>query len=78
MCDDKIGVIGSKNLDYRSLCHHFECGVWLYNTKTIFDMKKDYLETLDVCMEITEEYCKNVPLLKRITRELLKFFAPLM
>ena len=41
-------------------------------------MKKDYLETLDVCMEITEEYCKNVPLLKRITRELLKFFAPLM
>ena len=29
--DDKYAIIGTINLDYRSLVHHFENGVWLYN-----------------------------------------------
>ena len=33
LCDDKIGTVGSINLDYRSLFLHFECGVFMYKTK---------------------------------------------
>ena len=34
LCDDKIGTVGSINLDYRSLFLHFECGVFMYKTKS--------------------------------------------
>ena len=33
--DDEYGVVGSINLDFRSLYLHYECGVWLYKTESI-------------------------------------------
>ena len=35
VCDDMTAMIGTINLDYRSLVHHFENGVWLYGTSTV-------------------------------------------
>ncbi|EET58317.1 phospholipase D domain protein [Marvinbryantia formatexigens DSM 14469] len=32
VCDDRFAVCGTINLDYRSLAHHYECGVWMYRT----------------------------------------------
>ena len=53
VCDDKFAICGTINLDYRSLVHHFECGVWMYGTETVTDMKTDFLRTLDVSQEIS-------------------------
>ena len=53
VCDDQVGVIGSINLDYRSLYHHFECGVWMANSSSLLSMKEDYLQTLTTCENIT-------------------------
>lgn len=78
VCDDTVGVIGTINLDYRSFCHHFECGVWLYHTSSILQIKKDFLETLEKSREVTIEYCKNIPLKNKLARIILKAFAPLM
>ena len=39
LADDKYAIIGTINLDYRSLVHHFENGVWLYNCDSIMDLK---------------------------------------
>lgn len=78
VCDDQVGVIGTINLDYRSLVHHFECGVWLYQTQTIQALKQDYDATLKECIEVTQEFCKNIPWYKRFIRELIRFLAPLM
>ncbi len=72
--DDKYGVIGTVNLDYRSLYLHFECGVWMYQTSSISQMKKDYFDTLEKCQQITLEDCKKRGLLSAI----LRVFAPLM
>ncbi len=76
--DDMYGVVGTINLDYRSLYLHFECGAWLYQTKSVLDVKEDYLKTLEKCQEITAEQCRSVPWFIRLCRAVLRVFAPLM
>lgn len=76
--DDHTATVGTVNLDFRSLYLHFECGTWLYQTKTVSDVKEDFLKTLERCQEITLEDCKNVKWYKRCLRGILRVFAPLM
>lgn len=76
--DDKIAVVGTINLDFRSLYLHFECATWMYNTSCISDVKADYFKTLEDCQEITYEDCCKVNIFVRIFRSLLRLFAPLM
>lgn len=76
--DDKYAVVGSINLDYRSLYLHFECGVWLYKTRSIYAVKDDFLRTLEVCRQITWADCRAVHWLTRLGRSILNIFAPLM
>lgn len=78
VCDDEIGICGTINMDYRSYYLHYECGVLLYNCKILKTMKEDFLQTLNVCVEITKEDCKNTFFLKKIIQAMLNFFAPLM
>ena len=51
---DKYAIIGTINLDYRSLVHHFENGVWLYDCKCIKDLKKDIDDTLEKSIEMSK------------------------
>ena len=44
VCDDKIAMVGTVNLDYRSLIHHYECAVLLVGTDTVFDIKNDFCD----------------------------------
>jgi len=76
--DDKLAATGTINLDYRSLYLHFENGVLLYGCKAIQDMKADYMETLEKCMEVTEDYKKMPPARIAIKRSILRLFAPLL
>ena len=76
--DDEVGVVGSINMDYRSLYLHFECGTWLYKTSTIFDIKEDFLKTQEICTPISLEDCRNVKLTTRLLRYILRLFAPLL
>ena len=75
--DDKVGMIGTINLDYRSLTHHFENGVWIYNDQTILDMKKDYLLTLEKSIFMIEKEIKN-GIVKKALRTIVRIFAPLL
>ncbi len=43
VADDIIATVGSINLDFRSLYLHFECGVYMYRTRAVMDVKKDAL-----------------------------------
>ena len=71
-------VVGSVNLDYRSLYLHFECAVYFYKNQVVEDVEKDFLRTLELCEEITLEGYKNYPLLRRLAGAGLRLFAPLM
>ncbi len=76
--DDRVAIVGTTNLDFRSLYLHFECGVVFYEAPVIADVKKDILDTLQVCTNITLEVAKQISLPKRILRSFLRLFAPMM
>ena len=74
-----MAALGSVNLDYRSFYHHFECGVYLYRNSSIYDMEKDFNETLGKCIEITSEYYKKeIPTSQKLVGRSVKLFAPLL
>ena len=77
VADDKIATVGTINLDYRSLYLHFECGVYMENTKCIKDIKKDMVETIEKSKELTK---KDVTpsFIKAMFQSLLRLVAPLM
>jgi len=75
--DDVVATVGTTNLDYRSLYLNFECGVWMYGSKAVMQVKRDFLETLECCREMGADDC-NCSGLKRIWQEFLRLFAPLM
>ena len=75
--DDHTATVGTTNLDFRSLYLHFECGVLIFNSPAVMEIKEDFLQTLAVCQRITEEACKENVLL-RLLQDILRLFAPLM
>lgn len=78
VCDDEKAVVGTINLDYRSLYLHFECAAYLYKTPVITDIEQDFRSTLKSCQQITLDSLKNEKRYRKIWGVLLKVFAPLM
>ncbi len=78
VCDDEIATVGSINMDYRSLYLHFECGVWMYQSTAVTQVKEDIMDTLKDCEEITMEFCRKRPAVIRTLLGVLKIFAPLL
>ncbi len=75
--DDVLAMIGTINLDYRSLTHHFENGVVIYKDKIIKDMKNDFLETMNESEYIDKEKGKD-NLIKRFIKSIVRIFSPLL
>ena len=76
--DDIKAVVGTINLDYRSLYHHFECAAYLYKTDCIKDIEKDFQETLKKCRAVSPQTVKEDDLKYKIIGPIMKFVAPLM
>ena len=76
--DDEKAVVGTINLDYRSLYHHFECATYLYRCKCISEIEADYQETLLKCREVTPETIRQEKLSYKVMGAVLKAIAPLM
>ena len=76
--DDKVATVGTINFDYRSLYLHFECGVWMFNCSSIYEIKEDYMDTLAKCDEVTKEKIRETSRLKLFGQSLLRLVAPLM
>jgi len=75
--DDRAATVGTTNLDFRSLYLHFECGVWMYKTKSVAKVKEDFLNILPGCREISREDCSRNAA-QRVIQDVLRIFAPLM
>ena len=76
--DDMKAVVGTINLDYRSLYHHFECATYLYDTDCIKDIEEDFTKTLESCHQVTIEDVNNEKFLVRLTGSLARLIAPLL
>ncbi len=76
--DDEEAVVGTINLDYRSLYLNFECAAYMYKSKVIKDIEDDYKNTLEDCELITLENHRKYSVFKKIIGRVLRLFAPLM
>ena len=71
-------MVGTINLDYRSLYHHFECATYMYRTDCIADIEKDFQETLKQCRQVTEETIRGAERFYKIAGPIAKLVAPLL
>lgn len=78
VCDGETAVVGTINLDYRSLYLHFENGVFLYDCEAIKDIKADFDGLFPICQEVTEEYRSGRSAVLRIGQCILRLAAPLL
>ena len=76
--DDEKAVVGTINMDYRSLYLHYECAAYIYRNEVIKDVERDFMETLAKSQVITLEECRNYPWYKKLAGRVLRLFAPLM
>lgn len=75
--DDRCAVVGTINLDYRSLCHHHECAVWLLDARCVGDIKEDMLKTFALSREVTFDDLKKGFLGRGLIIAILRLLAPL-
>lgn len=76
--DDCRAVVGTINLDYRSLYHHFECAAYLYRTDCIADIEADYQRTLEQCRVVTEDAVRHEKWTMKATGAVVKAFSTLL
>ncbi len=77
ICDDKFAIVGTINLDYRSLVHHYENGVWICNHPVIKDIKKDFENSQSKSIKIEKGMFKERPLTKTF-KSLISIFSSLL
>ncbi len=78
VADDREAVVGTINLDYRSLYHHFECATYLLDCPAVADIEQDFQTTLSACAEVTTQTIKKEKWITRLVGSVLKAFAPLL
>ncbi len=78
LSDDKVAIVGTANLDFRSLYLHFECGIWMYQTSVIDLIKEDYEEVFTNSKEIDAQFISHFSPIVIIFQSILRLFAPLV
>ncbi len=76
--DDTLAIVGSANMDYRSLYLHFESCCAFYHCKVVKDVRDDIRAALADSREVTLEEVRKTPLAKRVARIFFRMFAPMM
>lgn len=76
--DDEKAVVGTINLDYRSLYHHFECATYIYKNSCIPKIEEDFTQTLEKCSKVTAQTIRKERLSYKMLGGFMKLIAPLM
>lgn len=77
LADGETAMVGTINMDYRSLVHHFENGVWLHRCSAVDSIREDFESTFRKCLRMSKENTKwTLP--QRFVRAVLKVFAPML
>ncbi|MDO4295475.1 MAG: cardiolipin synthase [bacterium] len=76
--DDCKAVVGTINLDYRSLYLHYECAVYLYKNPAVADIESDFQTTLQQSQPISLQACRKYSPLRQFAGRALRLLAPLM
>ena len=78
LSDGEIAVVGTANLDFRSLVHHFECATILCKTSSINDLYADFINLFEFeCIECSDKSLK-LKWYERLVKSIISIVAPLM
>ncbi|MCD2491013.1 cardiolipin synthase [Lacrimispora sp. NSJ-141] len=76
VCDDEFAVVGTINMDYRSLYLHFECGTFMYRTEAVMDLKMDAVQTIGKSRPVSLRECRT-GIFGGLLDSVLRILAPL-
>lgn len=76
--DDQVAIVGSINMDYRSLTWNYECGTWVSGSQTVLDIKADLLDCIKVSREVRYSDWEKTTFMKKVGQSVLRIMAPLM
>ena len=77
VADGKAAVVGTINLDYRSLYLHFENACWFSGCDAVGDVKSDFEDLFTQSREVTGQYRVRTVAVRGLDC-LLRLFSPLM
>lgn len=76
IADGTRAMVGTVNLDYRSLYLHHECGICFFGGDIVKDIDDDFYKTFKQCREITLRELNQISLFKRTVQRICRLFAP--
>ncbi len=76
--DDLYAVVGTINLDFRSLYLHHECAAWMYGTRAVEQIRTDFFRTQAVSTEETVKEHQKYVRFRKLYLSILRLFSPLM
>ena len=78
LCDGDTATVGTINMDYRSLYHHFENGCFMADSPAVLSIRNDLEETMKECREVTEQYRTGRSAYLRLGQLFMRLFAGLL
>lgn len=75
--DDLYAIIGTINLDYRSLVHHFEDALWIYGSPTVLSARDSFFNTERESKEIDSDSAE-LGFFEWVVKCSVRIFAPLL
>ncbi len=76
--DNRKAVVGTMNLDYRSMFLHFECGCYFSESAAVSEIEQDFQTCLRKCRCIETANLEEYTLLRRCVGRICRLFAPLL
>ena len=73
-----MATVGTINLDYRSLYHHFENGCFISGSPVIAEIKEDFDKTFGESREVTEDYIRGSATHLPPSQLFMRLFAELL
>ncbi len=78
VADDEVAVVGTINIDFRSLYLHFENACWFCHSKAVIDVRDDFEGMFSECKEVSGNYPRSRSLTLRALESILRLFSPLL
>lgn len=78
VADDRVCMVGTTNMDFRSYYMHFESSVLFAYNNVVTECYEDAMNTFDKSIEITLEDVLKTPYLLRVLRGFMKIFSGLL
>ena len=75
--DGKLAFVGTINMDYRSLVHHFECGAIFMDSKAVKEVEADMLDCYNHS-ELVDKDKTNMSMMSSLMCALLNVFAQML